>query len=470
MKINQIFARFYKMFARSSYLYRLLPALLAIALLFSFCKKDKKVLGTSTLPEEDALGAMFSDTSTIYTHTIPIDSIVSINDAIKFMGSNQDPVFGRTDVGLYTKFALPNNITNVSFGNDAQLVKAELKIAVRTLDFLGDYQSSLNYQLYEMKENIPADKFYFTNNRSLFNVNNLLGSYTGSFSVENGTLVVAIPLNHTYGSALLTHTPALINTTALQNTYKGFYVTCKTSPLNPVSQQGVIARFDLESPLSGLFLYYRNGPVSPGKETKTFRFTLSGSNVVRFNEVAHKFNDGATNLLNAQLAGDTTKGSEAIYLKGLGGTKVKFYIPYLTNYIANGAVAVSRAEIRFKVDKEKNGADGKYPVPPYLTVLAMDSLGRENYVYDQLNSIDFNRYDGNFNPETNEYIFNISRDVQTLFNGKKKNYGFYLVVADPDRAKTPRRDAMHQRVVLGGHKNTLYKPSFRITYAPIEKK
>jgi len=449
---------------------RLLHLLFILALLgiaFTSCKKDNKTLNTGVLPDEDVLNGKFSDTSTILAHTIRVDSMVSFNDGIKFIGSNQDPVFGRTDASLYTKFSLPNNITNVSFGNDASLIKAEIKLVVKTLDFLGDYLSPLHYQVFEMNKNINTDKFYFSNNTSLINYSNLLGAYSGTYSVENGTLVLSISVNTVYASAILTNPQFLLNNTVLHNTYKGFYITTATTPLNPVNKQGVITRFDLDNQKSGLFLYYQNGSPEPTKETKTFRFTFGGTNVVRFNEVKHKFNDGAHPLLTSQLAGDTTKGSQALFLKGLGGTKIKIHLPHLENFTANGKISVNRAEIRFRVDVNINGTDGKYPAPLKLAILGIDSLGRENYTYDQLNSIDFARYGGDFIPATNEYIFNISRDIQALMDGKKKNYGYFLVIADPDRVQTPRRDAFHYRIVLGGHENTLYKPMFRITYTPL---
>ncbi len=434
--------------------------------IFISCKKDNNILGSNVQSQEDVLNAQFSDTSQIYAHSVLIDSIASLNDNIKFLGSNQDPVFGRTDVSLYTKFALPNNITNVSFGEDANLINAEIRLAIRSLDFQGDFSTPLKYNVYEMNSNINADKFYYTNNDKLINYNNLLGTFTGTLSNIDGTLVLSIPINSTYAKSILNNPQYLINNTVFQSTFKGFYITSASSNLNPVSAQGAIAKFDLESALSGFYLYYQNGTYSPTKETKNFRFTFNGSNVVRFNEIKHKFNDGAINILNAQIQGDTAKGNEALYLKGLGGLKVKIQIPYLLNYVSKNKVSVNRAELRFKVDVAKNGSDLKYPAPLKLALLGMDSTGKEIFTYDQINTIDFSKYGGSYDFANNEYVFNIARDVQNILNGNKKNYGFYLVVTDPDPANTARRDAYQQRIVLAGMANTQNKPIFRLTFTP----
>jgi hypothetical protein len=33
----------------------------------------------------------------------------------KYLGSNQDPIFGRTDASIYANFSISNNLTNVTF-------------------------------------------------------------------------------------------------------------------------------------------------------------------------------------------------------------------------------------------------------------------------------------------------------------------------------------------------------------------
>jgi hypothetical protein len=51
-------------------------------------------------------------------------------------------------------------------------------------------------------------------------------------------------------------------------------------------------------------------------------------------------------------------------------------------------------------------------------------------------------------------------------NGVKKNYGYYLVVADGDPAYAARRDDRAERVVIGSSASTSYKPVLKLTYTP----
>lgn len=462
---------------KSRYLEIILKKVFHITLLitaFISCKKDKTVMGTNVQDQSDVLGAKYSDTITMIAHTIDVDSVRSLNDAIKFIGSNQDPVFGRTDVSLYTKFATDK--VGLAFPN-ANLVSAEIVIAVKSLDFVGDYLCPLNYQVFQMNQNIPATevtsgivygKSYYSTSKNWYNPSNLIGSRTHTFDLINGTLVVRIPLDHTYGSAILNNPQYLVDNTTMQNTYKGFYITTKSTALNPVSAQGVISKLDLENALSGLFLYYQEGEISASKETKVERFKFSGSEVVRFNEFKHDHTSGANNLLVQQLQGDTAKGSQALFLQGLGGVKVKLQIPYLTNFIKDQQISVNQAKIRFKVEQTLTGTDGKYARPPHLALFAMDSVGTEIFTFDQLSSLDFARYDGNYDAPSQEYIFNISREIQAILNGKKKNYGYYLVLANGDPAYAARRDDRGERVVISGH-GTTFKPIFELTYTPFTK-
>ncbi|MBK6985382.1 MAG: DUF4270 family protein [Bacteroidetes bacterium] len=50
--------------------------------------------------------------------TQSVASVRTYNDQYKYLGSNLDPVFGRTDASIYTNFSISNNLTNISFGTN----------------------------------------------------------------------------------------------------------------------------------------------------------------------------------------------------------------------------------------------------------------------------------------------------------------------------------------------------------------
>jgi len=105
-------------------------------------KKANTTMGTDVQPESDALNTTVSDTTTFEIHTVRYDSSRSYPDQFKYLGSNQDPVFGRTNASIYTNFSMPSGVTNVSFGEDVVLDSAEL-ILTFTQNFVGDSTTPL---------------------------------------------------------------------------------------------------------------------------------------------------------------------------------------------------------------------------------------------------------------------------------------------------------------------------------------
>lgn len=433
------------------------------------CKKDTSVLGVGGQPATDVLGTTFSDTSKIYAHTVKYDTIASFSDRFKFLGSNHDPYFGRTDVGLYVNLNIPNGVVGTDFGLDANLVSAEIILTVQDLNFIGNNTITLNYSVFPISTAISNSVAYYTNQDGFHNKNSLLANAEVKMDTLLGRYVIRIPIDNNYAKAMLNNTTYLADNTIFQNTYKGFYITTEGTNLNPVSAQGLIAKYDVEDAISGLYLYYQNGTPSATKTNKKAYFSFSGSTSDKFNTVKYHSNElpPSSNLYQQIIKHDTTLGKDNLYLKGLGGTKVKFYIPSINNYADSFPVSVNRAEVIFNLDPSFITPGWQYLPPPKLALLPISTDSRELFALDELNITDLARYDGNFDATNNRYVFNIARQVQSILRGRSTNYGFYLVVADPTPLYTPRRDNYIERVILAGSNNALLKPKFSLSYVKL---
>ncbi len=444
----------------------LLPLLFGfVSIIFSGCKKDHGILGVDAQPTADALNVRFSDTCKISAHTLKYDSIASFNDRYKFLGSNHDPIFGRTDVGLYINASIPNGLTGVAFP-DANLISAEIILTVADLKFAGSSTAALNYSVFPISTALNRSTVYYSNNERSHNKNSLLSNYTGTYSVIGEKLVLRIPIDNNYASAILNNPQYLTDNTTFQNTYKGFYITAAGSNLNPVNAQGVITRFDVEDAASGLYLYYQTGTPSAIKETKTYRFTFSGAESVKYNTIKHYQGDltPGTAIYQQLVQKDSTFGKQNLFLQGLGGSKVKLYIPGIKHYSDSFPIAVNRAEVTFNMDPSFVTTGGTYIAPPVLSLLPISADGRELFAFDQQNITDLERYNGYYDYTNNKYVFNIARHVQAILRGTIPNYGFYLVVADPAPLYTPRRDSYSQRIIIAGSDNAALKPKFNLSY------
>lgn len=449
-------------------------------IIFSFCKKDYRILDSDNQPNEDALNSTFCDTSRINAHTLIYDSIASLNgDNYKFLGSNQDPYFGRTDVGLYFNINMPTS--NVDFGSTASLLYSEIILRVgfredNSYDYLGEASSNLTYSVFAIDSTLIPSKGYYSNTKKLYNVNQLIAVFTGSYCALGNEVVLKIPVNTDFAKAIFTNTVDLQSNIVFQKKYKGFYISSEGTNLNPISNQGIISKFDMDHDLSGFYLRYKIGSAN---DTNSFKFNFKGTEAVRFNTVKYQANQGASYLLTKQLEGDTSVGAQNLFLKGLGATKIKVNIPFLKNYTDSFKVAVNRAEIIFNIDPTFITSSGKYNAPPRLALIPIDQSGIDTIPFDYQTAYDADRYNGYYDKENSRYVFNIARHIQAIFNNKIKNNGFILAVSNPDYSYNYylngvkhlmyRRDNYSERVVLAGANKSSIKPKFNLSFIKYKK-
>jgi hypothetical protein len=218
----------------------------------------------------------------------------------------------------------------------------------------------------------------------------------------------------------------------------------------------------MEDDISGLNLYYHDGN-SVSSKIKTAQFTFKGSDAQRLNHIDHNYYAAASpNLFDQVINNDTTKGNGSVYLNSFGGTRVKIYLPFLKAFSDSVNVSISRAELIVRVNKSTLST--AYSVPDQLALIATGAGGVEELVYDQIETTDFIKYGGGYDPNYNYYKFNIARQMQKIITGKIYNYGFYLVNALPSKSLAGKRDNRIQRIVMGGKEDLMYKPVFKVTY------
>lgn len=438
-------------------------AVLLVAVTFIACKKDAKTLGVDVQPANDALNAQMDNSAMVYAYTKKSDSTGSFNTALKFLGAKNDPIFGKTEVGLY----LNANLTGVdlNFGSTAAIKSAEIILVRDISSRVGDVYSQLSYSVYSIDSELSPTNLYYTSNNRLHRETGLINTALVKAVTINGKDIIKIPIDSTFASGILKNTEALKSNEAFQKIYKGFYIKCGMVSGEP---EGVIYKLNLDNDTSGLYLRYYPDAANTSS-VNAYRFTFNGSSAARFNTLNYDHSTARSDL-KAQLAGDTTSGSEIVYLKGMGSTRIRVLIPSLKSYADSFKVAVNRAELIFNVHSDFLSNVANYPIPPKLCLLAVDSLGREQYTLDQSNTTDLARYDGGIDTDKFRYVFNISRHVQAVMSGKRKNYGFYLVMADPEPPYPQTRDAFIERIgFYGGAKTTLKPITFSLSYIKFPK-
>src|SRR5262249_6394666 len=158
------------------------------------------------------------------------------------------------------------------------------------------------------------------------------------------------PIDNNFASAILNNPQYLVDNSSFQNTYKGFYIKCSLN-----GDEGNIVNFDLQDEQSGFYLYYQNGTPSATKTDKAFRFTFGGVTTVAYNTIKHSFAGASSGLMQQVIGKDTAKGADNLFLKGLGVSKARVYIPQLKSFSDSFVVAVNRAELVFHLDPVFSG-------------------------------------------------------------------------------------------------------------------
>ncbi|MBS1652959.1 MAG: DUF4270 family protein [Bacteroidetes bacterium] len=440
-----------------------------LAVFFTTCKKDNTVLGTNIQPKQDALLAEGTIVP-LFAHTVLTKTAVaSFNDRYKFLGSNQDPYFGRTDIGLYTNFNIPDGIVGLSFPQNANLVSAEIILKADQFEFVGDTTSTQSFSVFTIDSMLYPTRVYYANKAdSLAKSYNLVGSFTGAHTYYQGEKVIRIPINNAFANAIMSNPQFLTDNTTFLNAYKGFYITASGTSLNPVNSQGIIYKLDLEDGISGFYVYYTIGNTPAIKNYYNYKFVFSGSQASRFNVAKYLPQSGCNNLLYNQIFNNDTivSASQNLFLKAFGSTKIRVQIPSLKSMADSFKVSVNRAEFSIYIDPSYQTSYGnsQYAILPQLALLPLDSLGNENYAIDQLSPDDLARYGGQYDPTNNRYVFNIQRQVQAILKGTKRNWGFNLVCANPNPILTSRRDNYIERVVFAGTANTTLAPRLILNY------
>jgi hypothetical protein len=434
------------------------------------CKKKEEspsVIGLDVQPESDLVGITITDSVSVFMHTEKINDIRTYNDQYKFLGSNQDPIFGRTDASIYTSISIPNNLSNLNFGANPLVDSAE--IVIRYMDeAMGDQTTALNYEVRTLNSRLLSETSYSSTSTVPVS-SNTVGSLTGNVVPRDGHLYLVIRLDNALAQYILQTNANLVNNTAFLNAYKGLYITSSNTALSGPGS-GAIRRFDLDDEVSGINVYYHDASSVNSKGQK-FQFTFRGSDALRYNNIKHNYTSGASQNLFDQISGNTAAGNANVYLNSFGGTRVRVALPYIQNFTDSQNVSISRAELIIKVDEGTSPYNPSYGYPSSLALISSSSDGTEQLVYDQVEASDFVKYGGTYDAAKKQYVFNIARQMQKIITGEITDYGFYLVNARPNVSVVGRRDDRLQRVVIGGKNNVNYKPVFKVTYVkyPFDK-
>lgn len=437
--------------------------LIAAIVLIASCKKES-ALGSDIQPDGDLIDLQYSDTLTLFSHTVKEDSLRSDESGIVQIGNIKDLVFGETHASLFTQVMIPNSLQSINFGGSPVLDSCAINIAY-DYEYYGDTADQMTFNVYQVTEDLYYDSTYYSNQ-----VKQCYPTYTSRISVGDTTLqphprsativgsdtlapVLRIPIDMSFAQQIFDQgggTNLETNANFLQY-MKGLYITGERLNSN---DEGSLLRFNLKDTSTKFIFYYHNTG-----DTTTFSFVVN-STTAYFSNYKHDYSGSIDADLSFQLNNPGMNSSDEVFVSGAAGVKTKITFPHLENLRNLGySIAINKAELVFKADVSSTQGD-IFPINKQLYVVSIDSAGQQILLPDMFESASY--YGGSANTTTNEYRINIARYFQQLMEGSKPNNGLYLKEFDPN--------GQGRRVVLGsGNSNFTnnYKMYIHLVYTRI---
>lgn len=386
--------------------------------IMSACVKDPGEIGLDLMDEND-LNTSYSDTLSVYAHSVFIDSLRSDETSVNVIGSYCDPVFGTTTANMVAEFWMTEN--SPSFGTFPVADSVVFYLDYYGTSY-GDTTTQQHVQVFELDGDIDIDSTYYSNRRCQYKPE-VLGDYyftpmpTDSVMDPDssmGAARLAIPLNASFGQMILdSDTANLVDNETFTEFLNG--LVFKFDPIETAGQGALLDMYLLDT-RSEIVIYYHNS-----SDTSTFELK-SSTYTPRYTEITHDFTTGEQ-MLQQQLSGDTTLGYERLYVQGLAGVKTVFRIPSIEALGEPGSTAVNEA----KLIMELYEGDTTYAPPAQLEVMMYNEDDERTLIPDYSEGTTY--YGGAYDSETMSYTFRITRYLQNVINGDIEDKGLELIIS-----------------------------------------
>jgi len=406
-------------------------AILAMAVLFTACKKEWNELGSQLIVSEDLELFSFDDQE-IKISVVKEDSLRSLNSSKSYIGYINDPYFGITTASLYTEFRIPS--TDVDFGASAQADSIVLSLDIA--GYYGDTLSPLTINIREMLETIE------TTTTDSLDVETSVNIYsTDDFDVDpqllnnpqqalqpiaNSELNITQSNTNTFAQHFLDADSAnYADNEAFQSFFSGLYITADQALDN-----GLLLELDLLNENSKLTLYYHNETA----DSLSYDFQINSS-ADRMTRWSHDYSS-----TQIESALNTEYVSQAYgYVQGSVGLRTYVELPDLNSLKDSNYVFHSAELIIPYISTE---VDSIFYSPSKLGLAAVNSEGnleplREDEVFQGSAY-----FDGNRNETTETYTFNIARYIHKVV---QEGYTNRLALYVPTSVSQP------QRVIINNH-------------------
>jgi hypothetical protein len=292
--------------------------------------------------------------------------------------------------------------------------------------YYGDLTSQVSFDVHELTESMNSsvthcDKSYTFDNTPI-------GSFNGKFNIKDslaynnlgvinkGAPGISIKLSNAMAQKLFNATATDLSS---QSNFLSFFKGIALVPTGtPASGSGAIAAINLKGAFTRLRVYYNGNMQS---DFKVF------DDCERFSSYSVS-NQGAD--INQQKALNGAASFDTTYVMAMAGAKTFIQLPELFNIVPTNGKLISVGKAEVVIRPLAGSYNAPFTLPKRMLLFVKDKeTGLNAGMIDMLEPL----YGGTYNATKNEYRFNITRYIQSLYTdyqlkGTNNNLGLYLAI------------------------------------------
>jgi hypothetical protein len=413
---------------------RLVFIFICSLVVFTSCKKQSDNLFLANEGTVGFDGYSFIDSLNMLTSTVREDSLKTDSLSHNLIGVINDAEFGRYEASSFFQFKLPQVdkvVSTQTLDSVVLFIQYTSNIA-----YYGDLNSELSFKVYELSESMNSAVTH-SNQTYAYNPTPV-GSFTGKVKLTDSMQItqlgkrvkvapgISIKLSTAMAQKLFNASATdLKSSDNFLQYFKGLAIVPDNTP---AMGSGIIAAVNLKGAFTKLRIYYNDSLQSD--------FGVI-DNAKRFSQ--YKVS-GQGNLIKKQKASPSNANFDTTFVQAMAGAKTKIQFPNLFSIITKSSKKISIGKAEIIIRPLAGSFSTPFSLPTRLLLLRPDPTTNLNAgIIDLIEPF----YGGKYNSITNEYRFNITRHVQSIFtdyqlNGKNSNNGLFIV-APSDNPIMPSR-------------------------------
>ncbi|GAB3913107.1 hypothetical protein GCM10028803_56820 [Larkinella knui] len=397
----------------------LMAGILALVSVLVACEEPKDI----GLPPTTAIGVLYTDTLTVKTSTIQLDSVENDRNLRLFVGNYSDPVFGKVSAKAFGQLYVEAG----SFKTEGEMVYDSLLAWVGYSYVYGDTTKVQDIFIHRLTQDLDTTKRYTSNSSATYEAQPLVkiqltpSALGGSKSVRMPDALGRELLDLSKGSG--------VTQVDFEKKFKGI-------ALVPGANNTTV--FGFSNGVVYLELYYHNSTDTTKRYATDFSMSRARPS---FSQI--KVDRSGTKLaglsLNKSLSASETGGD--MFVQGATGVTTRVLFPTLENLKKEtGRIAINRAELQFFVKGSSPGG----PIPAVMTMAETDENNRVSYsveagtgnkiyhllqtqagTYQTANKWYYPQAVG-YNTRQKTYAFDVTTYIQALLTGFHPNKGLVM--------------------------------------------